>query len=68
MFTRSTYETPDMAVQHEILDRAAGLFEDGTLRHTLRELGGPLSSKTLREAHAQIESGRTIGKLVLSVP
>lgn len=68
MFTRSTYQTPDMEVQHEILDQAAGLFEDGTLRHTLREICGPLSSETLREAHAQIESGRTIGKLVLSVP
>ncbi len=68
MFTRSTYETPDMEAQHEILDRTAGLFEDGTLRHTLREVRGPLNAENLREAHAHLESGRTIGKLVLSVP
>ncbi len=68
MFTRAVYETPDMEVQHEILDQTAGLFEDGKLRHTLCEVGGPLSSENLREAHARIESGRTIGKLVLSVP
>jgi zinc-binding alcohol dehydrogenase family protein len=68
MFTRAMYETPDMEAQHEILDRTAGLFEDGTLRHTLREVLGPLNAENLREAHARLESGRTIGKLVLSVP
>ena len=68
MFTRAMYETPDMEVQHDILDRAADLFEDGTLRHTLREVLGPLDAENLREAHARIESGRTIGKLVLGVP
>lgn len=68
MFTRAMFETPDMEAQHEILDRAAGLFEDGTLRHTLREVCGPLNAENLRAAHARIESGRTIGKLVLSVP
>ena len=68
MFTRAVYETPDMEEQHRILDRTAGLFEDGTLRHTLREVCGPLNAENLRAAHARIESGRTIGKLVLSVP
>jgi NADPH:quinone reductase len=68
MFTRAMYETPDMEAQHEILDRTAGLFEDGSLRHTLREVCGPLNAENLREAHARLESGRTIGKLVLSVP
>ena len=68
MFTRAVYETPDMERQHEILDRAAQLFEDGELRHTLREVLGPLNAENLRAAHARIESGRTIGKLVLGVP
>ncbi|MEA2559213.1 MAG: NADPH:quinone reductase [Acidobacteriota bacterium] len=68
MFTRAMYETPDMEAQHEILDRTAGLLEDGTLRHTLREVCGPLNAENLREAHARLESGRTIGKLVLGVP
>lgn len=68
MFTRAMYETPDMDAQHGILDRAAGLLEDGTLRHTLREVVGPLNAENLREAHRRLESGRTIGKLVLGVP
>jgi zinc-binding alcohol dehydrogenase family protein len=68
MFTRAMFETPDMQAQHAILDRTADLFEDGTLRHTLREVVVPLDAENLREAHARLESGRTIGKVVLSVP
>jgi zinc-binding alcohol dehydrogenase family protein len=66
MFTRSTYQTPDMQAQHDILDESARLLEDGTLRHTMTEHYGPLNAETLRRAHSTIESGRMIGKLVLS--
>jgi NADPH2:quinone reductase len=66
MFTRSQFQTPDMQAQHEILNAAADLFDNGTLRHTMRQSYGPLDAGNLRQAHAAIESGRTIGKLVLS--
>jgi zinc-binding alcohol dehydrogenase family protein len=66
MFTRPTYQTPDMQAQHDILDEAARLLEDGTLRHTMKEHYGPLNAENLRRAHATIEAGRMIGKLVLS--
>ncbi len=67
MFTRSTqFQTPDMVAQHDLLNEAARLFDDGTLRHTLRENYGPLNAANLRRAHATLESGRMIGKLVLS--
>ena len=66
MFTRSEFQTPDMQAQHDILNAAADLYDDGTLRTTLRETLGPLNAGNLRRAHAAIESGRTIGKLVLS--
>ena len=36
MFTRAMYETPDMQAQHDILEKAARLLEDGTLRHTMK--------------------------------
>ncbi len=65
MFTRSMFETPDMVRQHEILDRVAGLVEEGRIRTTLRERLSPISAATLREAHAALESGRTIGKVVV---
>jgi zinc-binding alcohol dehydrogenase family protein len=66
MFTRPMYQTPDVQRQHDILDEAARLLEDGTLRHTMKEHCGPLNAENLRRAHAAIESGRMIGKLVLS--
>lgn len=65
MFTRSLFQTPDMQRQHEILDEAAGLIDDGTLRTTLAESLGPITAANLRRAHQMLERGRTIGKLVL---
>ena len=55
-----------MAAQHGLLEEASRLFDDGTLRHTMRESYGPLNADNLRKAHAMLESGRMIGKLVLS--
>ncbi|HEX2225126.1 MAG TPA: zinc-binding alcohol dehydrogenase family protein [Thermoanaerobaculia bacterium] len=68
MFTRAMYQTPDMEAQNDILDDVARHLEKGTLRHTLKEDFGPLNAENLRRAHARLESGSMIGKLVLSVP
>jgi zinc-binding alcohol dehydrogenase family protein len=65
MFTRAMYETPDMQAQHDILEETARLLDDGTLRHTMKEDFGPLNAESLRRAHARLESGAMIGKLVL---
>jgi NADPH2:quinone reductase len=65
MFTRSMFETPDMDEQHKILNRIANLLDDGTLRSTVRTVLNGLSAETLKKAHAQLESGTTIGKLVI---
>lgn len=68
MFTRSMFGTPDMQQQHEILSEASRLFDQDVLQPTLTGVVGPLTAENLRQAHAQLESGRTIGKLVLTVP
>jgi NADPH:quinone reductase len=65
MFTRSLFQTPDMQRQHEILEAAAALIDNGTLRTTLAESLGPINAANLRRAHQMLERGRTIGKLVL---
>jgi len=65
MFTRSLFQTPDMQRQHEILEAAAALIDDGTLHTTLAESLGPINAANLRRAHQMLERGRTIGKLVL---
>lgn len=66
MFTRPVYGTPDMAAQHAILSEVADLIDAGVLRSTLREEQGPINAANLRHAHAFIESGKSIGKLVLA--
>ena len=67
MFTRSTFGTPDMIEQHRLLSEAAELVDQGVLRTTLTKVFGHLSAAELRRAHAQLESGTTIGKIVLEV-
>lgn len=65
MFTRSMFETADMIKQHELLNRVAEMVDDGSLRTTLGEHFGRISAENLRRAHALIESGRAVGKIVL---
>jgi len=66
MFTRAQYGTADMHQQGRILDRLGRLVEAGELRTTVRSDLGPINAANLRAAHAQLEGGQTIGKLVLS--
>jgi NADPH2:quinone reductase len=65
MFTRSTFGTPSMIGQHRLLNEIAALVDRGAIRTTLRQIVGPIDAANLRKAHALIESGRTIGKVVL---
>ena len=55
-----------MERQGEILRAAARLMEEGVLQTTLSESLGPINAANLKEAHRRIESGKTIGKLVLA--
>ena len=66
MFTRSMYQTLDMANQGQLLNEVAALIDSGKLRTTLNETLSPINAENLRAAHAKVESGRTIGKLILS--
>lgn len=66
MFARARFNTPDMAEQGRILDRVASLIDAGELRGTRTETLVPINAANLREAHRRLESGSTIGKLVLA--
>ncbi len=66
MFARSTYQTPDMGEQGFILDELAALVDEGLIRSTLAETYGAINAANLRRAHAAIEAGHTIGKIVLA--
>ncbi len=65
MFTRSMFGTPDMIAQHELLNEVAALVDAGKLRSTSAQVVGTINAANLRKAHAQVETGRTIGKVVL---
>lgn len=66
MFSRPALKTADMGEQGRILDRVAQLIDDGQLRGIARDQLSPINAANLRQAHRRLESGTTIGKLVLS--
>lgn len=68
MFTRSMYQTSDMIRQHELLNEIARLVDAGKVTSTLRQLMGSISTEHIREAHELLETGRSIGKIVLEAP
>lgn len=65
MYTRSTYQTADMIQQHHILNRVADLLDEGVLETTHTQTLHGLTADNFKQAHAQLESGTTIGKLVI---
>lgn len=65
MFTRSSFQTADMIAQHHLLNDVADLIDKGVLRTTLDKTFGTINAANLKRAHAQIESGTSVGKIVL---
>jgi NADPH2:quinone reductase len=65
MFTRPRFKTPDMIEQHKLLNQVADWLDSGKLKGTLKQTLSPINAANVRKAHAQLESGSTIGKLVL---
>lgn len=66
MFTRSRYQTSDMAEQGRLLNQVADLVDAGRIRSTLQTNLGTINAANMRHAHGLIESARTVGKIVLS--
>ena len=66
MFTRPQFRTPDRGRQGEILERLAELVEAGEVQGTATTRLEPISPENLARAHALLEGGRTLGKIVLA--
>jgi zinc-binding alcohol dehydrogenase family protein len=64
MFAPPTYD-PGSWAHHDLLERAAALFDSGRLRTTMTSRLSGITAETVREAHRRIESWSSIGKLVL---
>ena len=66
MFARPLHQTPDMGEQGRLLNEVSRLVDAGLIRSTARLNLGEIHAANLRQAHALVESGRTIGKVVLA--
>lgn len=65
MYTRSMFATEDIGKQRELLNSVADLIDAGRIKTTLGEHYGVINAKNLKRAHASLESGKAIGKIVL---
>lgn len=66
MFTRSVFGTADMIAQHKLLNEVSAMIDAGLMITTAAQELSPINAANLIKAHAQIESGTTVGKVVLS--
>lgn len=66
MFARSMHKTDDMIEQHHLLNYVANQVDSGTIKTTMNEIISPINASNLRKAHALIEQGSVIGKVVLA--
>lgn len=66
MFTRPLFQTDDLLRQHHILNRLADWVEEGKIKTTVQENVGSINAHNLRLAHQKLESGKMIGKIVLT--
>lgn len=66
MFARAMHQTPDMIEQHKLLSYVAKEIDAGRLRTTVNEVIRPINAANLRKAHALVERGDAIGKVVLA--
>jgi len=65
MFTRSMFQTQDMDYQHALLNRVADLVDEGAIKTTIGKNIGVINAENLKAAHAELEAGTAIGKIVL---
>lgn len=65
MFARSMFNAVDLQAQGQLLSRVSDLVDQGYIQTTLGQHFGQVNAKNLIAAHAALEAGSTIGKIVL---
>ncbi|MEQ5091641.1 zinc-binding alcohol dehydrogenase family protein [Providencia rettgeri] len=65
MFTRSMFVTHDILAQHQLLTRIADLIDKKIIYTTMGKNYGSINAANIQEAHKQLETGHTIGKIIL---
>lgn len=65
MFARSMFAADDMDEQSRLLNRVSELVDQGHIQTTVGKNLGVISAENLQMAHAELETGKAIGKIVL---
>ena len=65
MFARSMFKATDMDEQSRLLNRVSDLVDQGYIQTTVGKNLGTINADNLKAAHEALESGRSIGKIVL---
>ncbi len=65
MFARSMFKAADMNEQSRLLNHVSDLVDQGYIQTTVGKNLGTINADNLRAAHEELESGRSIGKIVL---
>tara|TARA_B110000467_G_C18282263_1_gene459321 strand:- start:34 stop:1071 length:1038 start_codon:yes stop_codon:yes gene_type:complete len=65
MFARSLFSANDIEEQSRLLNRVADLIDQGDIQTTIGKNLGVINADNLKAAHKEVESGRSIGKIVL---
>ncbi len=65
MYARSMFKAADMIEQSRLLNRMSDLIDQGYIKTTIGKNLGAINAANLRAAHAELESGKSIGKIVL---
>ncbi len=65
MFARSMFNAADIAEQSHLLNHVAELVDKGHIQTTAGKNLGIITAEHLQQAHAELESGTSIGKIVL---
>lgn len=65
MFARSMFNAADKHEQSHLLNQVANLVDQGYIQTTVGNNMGVINAEHLKAAHAQLESGKSIGKIVM---
>jgi len=65
MFARSLFQAIDMDEQRHLLNRISDLIDQGYIQTTVGKNFGAINAANLKSAHQELESGQSIGKIVL---
>jgi len=65
MFARSMFNAADIHEQSRLLNRVSDLVDQGFIQTTASRNLGTINAENLQRAHLELESGRSIGKIVL---